>query len=397
MKISNLLLIWLVIITSSVYSQDSEIWEIQEKRKIEVGGYISNMQSVMFTDLDGEWLNDNLFHNRINLFWYPVEAVTASIQFRNRFMYGGSILADPGFTDRIDEEANFFDLSFNLATGNSYLLNSSIDRLYFQYSRGNFAITIGRQRINWGQCLIWNPNDIFNVQNFFDFDYIENPGSDALRLQYYPGYASTLELAAKLGPDKKLTAAGYFRFNRWNYDIQFLGGLHDGSDIFAGLGWAGDIKGAGFRGEASYFRSYEEFSDTSGQLVASISLDYSFSNSLYLQFESLYSGISSKAELNFLKYLQGNLDVKQLSFSKWNYLMHISYPLNPLLNISLSGIYFPDLEGFYLGPDFRISLSDNSDLSFIAQIFNGSLPDPLTYQLSDGSLFLGFIRYKYNF
>ncbi len=154
---------------------------------------------------------------------------------------------------------SFLDLSLNIFNEKSFFLNSTIDRAYVQYTHQNFVATVGRQRINWGQSFVWNPNDIFNVQNYFDFDYIEKPGSDAVRLQYYTGYASDAELAAKLDQDKRLTAAGYFRFNDWNYDFQVLGGLFAGEDLMAGLGWSGSVKGAGFRGETSYFRSKGPF------------------------------------------------------------------------------------------------------------------------------------------
>ena len=235
--------------------------------KFSINGYLTNMQSVMFTKVDGEWIADNLFHNRVNLFYYPSQSFTASVQFRNRFMYGQTVEMYPGYARNIDHGDSFLDLSLNIFNEKSFFLNSTIDRAYVQYTHQNFVATVGRQRINWGQSFVWNPNDIFNVQNYFDFDYIEKPGSDAVRLQYYTGYASDAELAAKLDQDKKLTAAGYFRFNAWNYDFQVLGGLFAGEDLMAGLGWSGSLKGAGFRGETSYFRPKDHFRDTTGSFI----------------------------------------------------------------------------------------------------------------------------------
>ncbi|MFW5820747.1 MAG: hypothetical protein ACOCWA_05620 [Bacteroidota bacterium] len=400
MRRSYYLLAFFLFININCFSQENNSESFFPESSFELRGYLSNMQSVMISDINEQWINDNLFHNRLNFFWYPGN-FTASVQLRNRFMYGQTIYMSPGYTDRIDYEDNFLDLSYNIFSGKSYFLNSNIDRLYIQYTAGKFVLTGGRQRINWGQTMVWNPNDVFNVQNYFDFDYPEKPGSDAIRIQFYPAYTSSIELAAKLDSNNKLTAAGYYMFNKWGYDLQFLAGLLSETDIFAGLGWAGDIEGAGFRGELSYFQPKENFKDTSGILISSVSLDYTFSNSFYLQFESLYSekpegnGIS-----NFYEYYQGNLDVKSMSFSEWNLFIQASYPFTPLLNGSISFMYFPDLAGFYTGPSISYSLTNNSVLRLISQIFNGEFMNPFNPGSTGEkrtTIFFGFVRYKFNF
>lgn len=33
--------------------------------------------------------------------------------------------------------------------------------------------------------MAWNPNDWFNTYNYFDFDYEERPGTDAIRVRVY--------------------------------------------------------------------------------------------------------------------------------------------------------------------------------------------------------------------
>ena len=362
----------------------------------ELRGYLSNMQSVMFTDVKEEWIADNLFHNRLNFFLYKGN-LTTSVQLRNRFMYGQSISSNPGYAQSVDDENNYFDLSFNILEERSFFLNSSIDRAFIQYTAGKFVLTGGRQRINWGQALVWNPNDVFNVQNFFDFDYMEKPGSDAVRLQYYPGFTSTAELAARLDQDGRLTAAAMFRFNKWSYDIQLLGGILSKEDIFAGIGWSGDIKGAGFRGEGSYFYPLGHASDTTGMFLGTLSVDYTFSNSLYLQAECLFSKKPGGAGANFYEVYQGSLDVRNIAFSEWNALIQASYPVTPLFNFSLAGMFFPDLEGFYFGPSLQYSIKDNAELSLISQVFSGkfSLVPGMSEERTD--LFFGFLRYRFSF
>ncbi len=73
------------------------------------------------------------------------------------------------------------------------------------------------------QTLVWNPNDVFNVQNYFDFDSPEKPGSDAIRMQYYPSFTSTAEIAPGLEYNNALTLAGYYRhyISSNAFNIQF--------------------------------------------------------------------------------------------------------------------------------------------------------------------------------
>ncbi len=368
------------------------------EKKFSITGYISNMQSVILDSVKGNWICDNLIHNRINAFYYPSENVTFSIQMRNRFMYGETIKYSQGYADAIDNDNGFMDLSMNILNEKSFFLNTSIDRIYLQLTKGKLVTTIGRQRINWGISSVWNPNDVFNVQNYFDFDYIEKPGSDAIRFQYYTGPASSFEMAAKLDQNKKLTMAALYKFNKWGYDLQFMGGILEENDYVAGMGWSGDIKNVGFKGELSYFHPVENSADTTGTFLFSLGGDYMFNNSLFIQIEALYSKIPSGQSISdFLTWYQGTLNVKNLSFTDLSLFSSISYPISPLLNGSIAGMYFPELKGFFAGPNIDYSLSDNMQFSLIMQVFSGELPDPVTQVKDRKNLVLAFLRYKLSF
>ena len=62
-----------------------------------------------------------------------------------------------------------------------------------------WELTLGRQRINWGVNLAFNPNDLFNAYSLIDFDYQERPGSDAIRFQYFTNELSSFETAVQFG------------------------------------------------------------------------------------------------------------------------------------------------------------------------------------------------------
>src|SRR4030042_6825641 len=229
-----------------------------KKISVSLSGYLTTMQSVMFDSLFGPFLNENLVHNRLNFRGYIGNTVTFSAELRNRLFTGDLVRLGKDYTEMIGADDGLVDMSWNVIEKQSFLFNTTVDRLWIDLHFGNFQVTAGRQRINWGQTFVWNPNDIFNAYSFFDFDYVEKPGSDAVRLPYFPSSSSAIELAVKADSEKDVTAAGLYRFNKWGYDIQFLAGMVDGEDIVIGTGWSGAIGSISFRGAASWFAPYKD-------------------------------------------------------------------------------------------------------------------------------------------
>ncbi len=386
-KYVRLVLILLITLPVSITGQDSI------PKRLSLNGYITNMQSFMFQGFNDNWTIDNLIHNRLNLKWdSKTDNFKAVLELRNRLIAGESVSTIPGYSKMIDADNGIVKLSDNLSSGNSWLLNSKIDRAYIDYTNNKFQLTIGRQRINWGQCFTWNPNDLFNAYSFFDFDYVEKPGSDAIRMQYYTSNTSTFEFAVKANNNYKVTSAFLYRFNKWNYDIQFLGGILNDQDYVIGTGWSGNIKGASFRGEISYFQPKHNFADTTGILVVSLGTDYTFKNSFMIQFEALYNQNKGYQINNFVDFYNESLSAKNLSFTKVTFMLQGSYPITPLFNVSIALMYFPKLDGIFLGPTFTYSMTKNIDFSLITQSFAGQLLKGQTEHFN-----FSFLRLKYNF
>ena len=154
-----------------------------KKISVSLSGYLTTMQSVMFGSLSGPFMNENLLHNRLNFRGYIGNTVTFSAELRNRLFTGDLVRLGKDYTGMIGEDDGLVDMSWNVIEKQSFLFNTTVDRLWIDLNFNNFQVTAGRQRINWGQTFVWNPNDIFNAYSFFDFDYVERPGSDAVRLQ----------------------------------------------------------------------------------------------------------------------------------------------------------------------------------------------------------------------
>lgn len=367
---------------------------------IELDGYLNDMQTVYFIE-DDDWYWENQVHNRLNIHLYPTSWLTGSIQLRNRIIQGNTVVKLPGYTENIAGDAGWADLAFthdgSYSDRTGYLLTSRIDRAWFEFSAGNFVATIGRQRINWGQTFVWNPNDIFNTYSYFEVDYRERPGSDALRLQYYTGMASNIELAAKIDSADRITAAGYYRFNAGGYDIQVLGGVLREEDLVLGTGWSGNLENTAFRGELSYFRDLVRFKDTTGYLITSAGWDYMFKNSLWIRGEILYSSLADELRLSsFLQLLSSGMDVKTIGFTEWSVYTSASYPITPRLNSTLAIMYYPDWKGLFAGPSLDYNVAENINLSLIFQLFSAELED-FTGSASRQETGVGYFRAKWSF
>jgi hypothetical protein len=131
--------------------------------------------------------------------------------------------------------------------------------------------------------------------------------------------------------------------------------------------------------------------------MASLGLDYTFSNSLWIQVEGLYSAFAKEMDVNsFLQFYSGNLDVKNLGFTDWSFFASASYPFTPLLSGGFATIWYPQWKGAYLGPSIDLSLNSNFDLSLIVQYFTAEFEYPSGSSKRENNTF-GFLKFKWNF
>ncbi len=385
MKKQILILLLILACSGNIFSQDKD-----KNKIISLSGYTSTMQTVMFDSLSGPFTNENLIHNRLNFKGYVNSHIKFAVEFRNRLFTGDRVRTDPAYAGMISFDPGLMDLSLNVLHQPSFFLNSTIDRIWVDLNYGKIEVKAGRQRINWSQTLVWNPNDIFNVYSFFDFDYVERPGSDAIRLQFYPNFSSAFELAVKADYKNDITAAALYRFNKWGYDIQFLSGYYNSEDIVAGTGWSGSIGSVSFRGEASWFQPARHFSDSTGTGIFTIGLDKIFKNSSTAQFQVMYCN-KPVSLTGFNALYSDNLSTKDLAYSKISAFGLFSYQVTPLFSLSISAMWFPDLKGYFAGPSLDCSLAENVDFSVYWQHFKSNLI------LENASINLGFLRVKYSF
>lgn len=379
-----ILILILNMMSFMIFSQDN--WMIK--------GYVKGMTSMQTAGTDGTIIIENSIYNRFDTNWYLNENFTFTMGLRNRIVAGNNVTLIPNYDEYVGRDTGFLDLTWVWANQTSWIGVSQFDRLMIDYTVDNLQITVGRQRINWGQTFVWNPNDLFNTYSYFDFDYEEKPGSDAVRIQYYIGESSKLELSTALNSDDKITSVALYRFNTNGFDIQFLGGIYTEDYYVAGGGWSGSIAGGGFSGEMTYFHPMNEIDDKESTLTFTIHYDYTFSNSLNLQFESLYNGFGADdlaaglGEVLFMDSSPTNLFPTKVALFGSG-----SYELTPLTRIMLAGMYGPEGNFLYVGPTITYSMSNTIELAGIGQYFTMESTDP-TVADSGSAL---FVRLKWSF
>ena len=339
------------------------------KDKLNVSGYIKDLQIFSFDDIS-KATSDNLIHNRINIRYFGSDNLTIGVDFRNRIFTGETVKLIPGYGELIAFDPGYFDFSWAVIDKPSVAFVIQMDRAWIDWNQNNWEIRVGRQRINWGTNLFWNSNDLFNAYSLVDFDYEEQPGADAIRVQRHFANLSTLDLAIRPGNNsREWIAALRYGFNRWGYDFQTIIGKVN-EDYTFGIGWAGNIKDAGFKGEVTYFRPSGSAIDQRNIWSSSISVDYIFSNQLFLTGGFLLNsgGVNSPLEEPTNLFL-APITAKNLMPSKFNTILSASFPLTPLAGFAFNTVYSPGVHSLLLMTSLSYSISNNWEIALFGQNF----------------------------
>jgi hypothetical protein len=367
-KFFTLILIFTTLSIFTIYANEKEnnIFDDMSLR-----GYIKAMPGVRFNRDLSDSNFDNLIHNRLNFRWGIAPNLNLRVEGRNRIFYYPWIPDLSFIAEMLDQDNGWIDMSWVWLNEGAWIGHSEIDRLYLDYRHNNLQVRTGRQRINWGINLVSNPKDLFNTYSFFDFDYEERPGADALRVQYHTGFAGRMEVAySPAKSPRNSVAALLWSTNYSGYDFQAIAGYYRNRSAI-GMGWAGNIGGAGFKGEATWFYDLEETNDTrNSNLVAATGLDYMFGSGTFALLEFLYNGGYQPLENIFLM-LDQPLRPDNIMFSEYAITLSLQHPFSPIFNGSLAVMSLPDQEAFFLMPRAGWSLMTNLDLDIISQIFLG--------------------------
>ena len=376
---------------ASINAQDQV--ESKWKDKISFSGYLRYMNSSSVINSDST-IKDNLIHNRLRIKLDLNSRFNAVVEMRNRAFFGQATKINPNLGNILNNDLGELDLSFVPYDQKELVIHSIFDRAYIKYSSDKWELRIGRQRINWGVNLAWNPNDLFNAYSLIDFDYQERLGVDALRLQYYIGEMSTIELSAQPGMSiDESIFAGLWKFNLNGSDFQFLFGNYY-EDVAIGFGLATNIKNAGVTIESTYFNPKNN-SKTSEGLSTSFSVDYSTKSGIYFNSSFLFNSLGStkkSTDNNLFGSFLTDISAKRLMPSKLTYFTQVSGNFTPAINGSMTIFHMKGEEMLLIMPSITYELKENLDTMLLAQLIYNQI------ESNFNSMGVGiFLRCAYNF
>lgn len=336
---------------------------------VSINGYIKELSTIAFVQDGSTFSLSHLIHNRINLSIKPVSHFTIFAALRTRILISNEPLEVPGFVQQYGQDNGIIKMSYTNAKDSIVVFTTILDRLYLDWSNDKWDLRLGRQRLNWGVNLTWNPNDIFNTYNFLDFDYEERPGADAAKVEYNFTSFSNLEVA--FSPSRsanQMIGAAKYSFNTHGYDLQFLAGNYYTGAV-AGLGWAGNIKDAGFKGEISYFQDWNDTRFKTVDVSFSPSFDYNFKGGWYVNGSVLYNNAATDKLYSEGQLLSENLSPKMLMPAKYNFMVSTTKQYTPILNGGFAVVYSPIINLFIFSPTLSVNLATNWDADIIIYTF----------------------------
>ncbi len=338
---------------------------------ISIRGYVRAMPGI---SLDKDFSDPGFYsimHNRLNFRVDIAPNLNLRLEGRNRLIYNEAFQDVPFIKDVFEQDDGLINMSWVWLSEGSWIGHSEIDRLHLDWSIDSWRIRVGRQRINWGINLVSNPNDLFNTYSFFDFDYPERPGADALRVQHFLGGLSSIEIA--VSPTRKgreSVAAAKYVYNWRGYDLQAVGGYYM-DRLALGGGWAGHIKGAGFKGEATWFYDLEETKGIArGNIVAAAGLDYMFPKGTFAVLEFLYNGGHERSGQETFSITEP-LRPDNIMFSSYAITLSADRAFSPVFSSGLAVMALPDIDAAFVMPNINYSVLTNLDMEVLAQLFLG--------------------------
>ncbi len=341
-------------------------------------GYFKNLASGSRSYFTQDAWGDNLDRVRLTYDGRHGERIAVHLDYDNE-VHAGNLTALPDFEIvRGRQSGAWLDLQHVFADGRHAYWDTSLYRGYVALHAGGATLTAGRQRIGWGTARFWSPMDMFNPISPLQVESEERQGVDAALVALRsPGALRWNIVYAPQNGFRRSTSAVRISRTMHNYDFD-VAAARIGEDWVAGFDFAGQLHGAGLRGETTYRRRHpipgSNPISTQDAFRLTAGSDYAFAGGLYLAMEYFYN--QGQPDLGVNRPLDPAV---LLRFSSEIFTLHrhfisggASYPLTPLWKLETYAV--GDLAGHsaVVLPRVSHNLTANTDLNFGAQLFASS-------------------------
>ena len=246
-------------------------------------------------------------------------------------------------------------------------LKHTIYRAYVEYHQPEFQALLGKQGVDWGKMRFYSPLDLFNTIAPLELEREERIGIDAINLNYSPHETGGVNfIAAAPTRDSDDPSLGLKLYKTIaSYDCALIAAKIVKNRV-VGFSFDGYIKSAGFRGEITHTRTDDKRSFPR----ASVGVDYSFSENLYVLVEHFYNGGRDNndpaAFASSYQISQQVLSLEKNLSSVW-----IKYSFTPVFHFNNYLIYDWEGKSVVYNPELNYNVSSNVDISVGPQLYWG--------------------------
>lgn len=293
------------------------------------------------------------------------DAVAVDVQYDNEVLLGNYVRTLQFQLLKDQPTGQYWKLQSNYAEGDSYYGWHGLYRANMTFSRGDFDIRGGRQRIAWGTGRFWSPMDILNPFSPVRIEREERAGVDAVLLEYKLGALSRVSAVyAPQHSSGRSSAALRWHGNVAATDFSLMAGRFAG-DRVVGADLASQIGDAGVRAELTH-------TDADGDRTfwrALAAVDYAFANTLSLTGELYYNGAGATRtqDYDFASLFAGRIQ----SLARPYLGGYAGYEITPLLKWNNYAVVNLLDGSWFLSPTLTYSIRTNLDLTIGLQLFRG--------------------------
>jgi hypothetical protein len=341
-------------------------------------GYFKNLASGSRSYFTQDAWGDNLDRLRLSYDAKYRDWLALHADYDNEF-HAGNLISLPDFALVRDRQSTAWLDARHVWIDEAHAYwDTSLYRGYVSLRRGSATLTAGRQRIGWGTARFFSPMDMFNPISPLQIEPQERQGVDAALLAFRSSGNLRWNLAyAPQDGFRRSTSAIRLSRTIHNYDFDAVAARF-GQDWTTGVDFAGQLRGAGLRGEVTYRWRHPIPGVTPVSTRDALRLvagsDYAFANGLYLVGEYFYNQGQPDLRRGGAAVLTALLQYSNEIFTLHRHFISAgaSYPLTPLWK--LEAYVVTDVAGPSTAflPRLNHNLTANTDLSFGAQLFVSS-------------------------
>jgi len=303
-----------------------------------------------------------LLHQRSNIMLTISPRFEWRTEIRNRLFFQKNNTTDTAFVQSLSNPIGYFTGDKISRLGSNVLWSMNVDRFWLSIKHRQWNLVLGRQRIHWGNAVVWSPNDIFQSNDLSDIDYVERPGADGFWWKCQVGKTARVELAGILGKEvnKPVLGARYF-FNYRGVDGQLIAAIANQQPTI-GAGFAVGTGRWMNRAEVQYRKT-----TTGPSWQTALETETMLLNKSIIGVALLYNSRGQTSATADTADFVLRTTPEQIMPTRWSGLCRVNYEINPLLRVHTTVVYTPGPGFFFVQAALQDDIGKNTEYGIFIQ------------------------------